>query len=284
MKLGYARVSTEDQRLDLQRARLIEAGCGKLFEEKVSGAARQRPALEQLLRELRADDILVVTRLDRLARSTAELLRIAEVISEKNAGLPSLGEPWADTTTPAGRMVLTMFAGVAEFERSLIKHRTDEGRQAAKRRGVWTAAEATARSEDPCPLPGPPWSRKAGPSAKSPGPSTSTPPPSTAASTRPKPPIRPYDSTPYRSDARASHRGADEDAVLGMRLGSRDGATRAHRPGLSPVPLSRVRQAVQRAQRRCATLLHGSPGWTASGRLVGGEPPIVEGACMPFKA
>src|SRR3954447_15207140 len=69
MKLGYARVSTEDQRLDLQRARLIEAGCGKLFEEKVSGAARQRPALEQLLRELRADDILVVTRLDRLARS-----------------------------------------------------------------------------------------------------------------------------------------------------------------------------------------------------------------------
>src|SRR4051794_10974340 len=136
MKLGYARVSTEDQRLDLQRARLIEAGCGKLFEEKVSGAARQRPALEPLLRELRADDILVVTRLDRLARSTAELLRIAEVISEKNAGLQSLGEPWADTTTPAGRMVLTMFAGVAEFERSLIKHRTDEGRQAAKRRGV----------------------------------------------------------------------------------------------------------------------------------------------------
>ena len=136
MKLGYARVSTEDQRLDLQRARLIEAGCGKLFEEKVSGAARQRPALEQLLRELRADDILIVTRLDRLARSTAELLRIAEVISEKNAGLQSLGEPWADTTTPAGRMVLTMFAGVAEFERSLIKHRTDEGRQAAKRRGV----------------------------------------------------------------------------------------------------------------------------------------------------
>ena len=83
MKLGYARVSTEDQRLDLQRARLNEAGCGRLFEEKISGAARQRPALERLLQELRADDILVVTRLDRLARSTAELLRIAEVIAEK---------------------------------------------------------------------------------------------------------------------------------------------------------------------------------------------------------
>ena len=132
MKLGFARVSTEDQRLDLQRARLKEGGCGKLFEEKVSGAARGRPALERLLQELRDDDILVVTRLDRLARSIAELLRIAE----KKAGLQSLEEPWADTTTPAGRMVLTMFAGVAEFERTLIRHRTDEGRQAAKHRGV----------------------------------------------------------------------------------------------------------------------------------------------------
>jgi hypothetical protein len=84
MKLGYARVSTEDQRLDLQRARLTDAGCGRLFEEKISGAARQRPALEQLLRELRADDVLVVTRLDRLARSTAELLRLVEAIREKD--------------------------------------------------------------------------------------------------------------------------------------------------------------------------------------------------------
>jgi DNA invertase Pin-like site-specific DNA recombinase len=85
---------------------------------------------------LRIGDVLVVTHLDRLARSTAELLRTAEVIAEKDAGLQSLEEPWADTTTPAGRMVLTMFAGVAEFERALIRHRTDEGRQAAKRRGV----------------------------------------------------------------------------------------------------------------------------------------------------
>src|SRR3954463_16349322 len=96
MKLGDARVSTEDQRLDLQRARLKEAGCGPVFEEKISGAARQRPALERLLQELRADDILVVSRLDRLARSTAELLRIAEVIKEKEAGLQSLEEPWGN--------------------------------------------------------------------------------------------------------------------------------------------------------------------------------------------
>ncbi len=120
----------------MQRARLNEAGCGRVFEEKVSGAVRQRPALERLLRELRANEILVVTHLDRLARSTAELLRIAEAIAKKDAGLQSLEEPWADTTTPAGRMVLTMFAGVAEFKRALIKHRTDEGSQAAKRRNV----------------------------------------------------------------------------------------------------------------------------------------------------
>ena len=81
-----ASVSTDDQRLDLQRVRLNEAGCGRLFEEKISGAARRRPALERLLQELRADDILVITRLDHLARSTAELLRIAEVIAEKDAG------------------------------------------------------------------------------------------------------------------------------------------------------------------------------------------------------
>ena len=136
MQQSDARVSTEDQRLELQHARLREVGCGKLFKEKISGAARQRPALERLLQDLRADDILVVTRLDRLARSTAELLRIAEVIAEKSAGLQALEEPWADTTMPAGRMVLTVFAGVAEFERALIRHRTDEGREAARRRGV----------------------------------------------------------------------------------------------------------------------------------------------------
>ncbi len=93
MKLGYARVSTEDQRLDLQRARLKEGGCGKLFEEKVSGAARGRPALERLLQELRDGDILVVTRFDRLARSTAELLRIAEVIPRRRPDYSHLRNP-----------------------------------------------------------------------------------------------------------------------------------------------------------------------------------------------
>ena len=136
MKLGYARVSTDDQTLDIQRQKLTAVGCEALFEEKISGAQRQRPELERLLAQLRKGDVLVVSRLDRLARSTAELLRISEVVTEKNAGLQSLDEPWADTTTPSGRMILTVFAGIAEFERHLIRSRTEDGRRAAQARGV----------------------------------------------------------------------------------------------------------------------------------------------------
>jgi hypothetical protein len=136
MKLGYARVSTEDQHLDGQCQRLSAAGCEKLFEEKLSGAKRNRPKLEKLIEQLRKGDVLVVTRLDRLARSTSELLRIAEWLTEKSAGLRSLDEPWADTTSPSGRMVMTIFAGIAEFERTLILSRTTDGRMAAKARGV----------------------------------------------------------------------------------------------------------------------------------------------------
>ena len=132
----YARVSTAGQDLAIQRDRLYEAAREKLFEEKTSGARKKRPQLERLLTELRADDVVVVTRLDRPARSTSELLRIAETTEEKNAELQSIAEPWADTTTPAGRMVLTVFAGIAEFERSLIATRTEEGRRAAQARGV----------------------------------------------------------------------------------------------------------------------------------------------------
>src|ERR1700742_1347672 len=103
MRLGYARVSTGDQTLDGQCQRLSAAGCEKLFEEKISGARRNRPKLEKLIEQLREGDILVVTRLDRLARSTSKL-RIAERLTEKSAGLQSLDEPWADTTSPSGRM------------------------------------------------------------------------------------------------------------------------------------------------------------------------------------
>ena len=136
MKLGYARVSTEDQNLEIQRERLSVAGCEMMFEEKISGAARGRPELEKLMGHLRKNDVLVVARLDRLARSTIELLHIAERIKEKQAGLQSLDEPWADTTSPSGVMIMTVFAGIAQFERTLILSRTDEGRKAAMARGV----------------------------------------------------------------------------------------------------------------------------------------------------
>ncbi len=136
MKIGYARVSTEAQSLDIQLQALRKDGCEKLLQEKVSGAVRARPQLQRLLDQLREGDTVVVCKLDRLARSTRDLLAIAEAIKQTGAGLRSLGEPWADTTSPAGTMVLTVFAGIGEFERALIVERTSIGRQAAKKRGV----------------------------------------------------------------------------------------------------------------------------------------------------
>ena len=134
--IGYARVSTDGQTLDQQRAALKAAGCKRVFEEKASGTQRGRPELVKMLDHLQPGNVVTVTRLDRLARSTRDLLDIAERIGQAEAGLRSLAEPWADTTTPAGRMVLTFFAGVAEFERSLIHERTSAGRAAAKAKGV----------------------------------------------------------------------------------------------------------------------------------------------------
>ena len=94
--------------------------CELFFEEKTLGARKRRPALEAMLEQIRADDIVVVTSLDRLAKSTLELLGIAEASIEKNSGIQSLDEPWADTTSPSGKMVMTVFGGIAEFGRSLI--------------------------------------------------------------------------------------------------------------------------------------------------------------------
>ncbi len=136
MLIGYARVSTDDQDLALQRAALKAAGSRRLYEEKVSGAKRDRTELVRMLDALRDEDVVVVTRLDRLARSTKDLLEVAEILNGIGAGLRSLAEPWADTTSPAGQMILTVFAGIAEFERSLIHQRTSTGREAAKKRGV----------------------------------------------------------------------------------------------------------------------------------------------------
>lgn len=134
--IGYARVSTDDQDLTNQRAELHAAGCSKIFAEKITGTQRDRPELARLLDHLRAGDVVTVTRLDRLARNTRDLLEIAERIQTMGAGLRSLAEPWADTSSPAGKMILTIMAGIAEFERSLIIDRTRNGREAAKARGV----------------------------------------------------------------------------------------------------------------------------------------------------
>src|SRR5215213_8958386 len=134
--IAYARVSTEGQALEAQVAQLKAAGAEKVFREKVSGAKSDRPQLRKAIAALEADDVLLVTRLDRLARSTRDLLNVLDEIAKKGAGFRSLNDAWADTTTPHGRLMLTVLGGLAEFERELIRARTGEGRERAKARGV----------------------------------------------------------------------------------------------------------------------------------------------------
>src|SRR4029453_7928873 len=135
-KYGYARVSTNGQDLGSQEAELLAAGCAKVFKEKISGAKTDRAALGKGIRKLESGDVLVVTRLDRLARSTRDLLNVLATIAEREAGFRSLKDAWADTTTPHGRLMLTVLGGLAEFERELIRARTRDGRARAKARGV----------------------------------------------------------------------------------------------------------------------------------------------------
>jgi DNA invertase Pin-like site-specific DNA recombinase len=134
--IGYARVSTNGQDLAGQIAELQAAGCGKIYREKVSGAKSDRQELRKLLRAIEPGDVLMVSRLDRLARSTRDLLNILDAVAQAGAGFRSLKDAWADTTTPHGRLMLTILGGLAEFERELIRARTGEGRKRAKARGV----------------------------------------------------------------------------------------------------------------------------------------------------
>src|ERR1700757_4868385 len=139
MKYGYARVSPggKSESVDAQTRQLTKAGCRKVFRDvHVSGAKTDRAQLRRLLDQLEADDVLMVTRLDRLARSTRDLLNTLAAITAKKAGFKSLGDAWADTTTSHGRLMLTVLGGLAEFERDLIRARTGEGRDRAKARGV----------------------------------------------------------------------------------------------------------------------------------------------------
>ena len=134
--LGYARVSTDGQTLDAQVSELKAAGAVTVFQEKVSGAITDRTQLLRAIKALGTDDVLIVTRLDRLARSTRDLLNTLASVNEAGAGFRSLRDGWADTTTAHGRLMLTVLGGLAEFERELIMTRTSEGRERAKLRGV----------------------------------------------------------------------------------------------------------------------------------------------------
>jgi DNA invertase Pin-like site-specific DNA recombinase len=136
MKYGYARVSTDGQSVEAQVRQLTKAGCKKVFRETASGVKTDRSQLRKALDQLDAGDVLMVTRLDRLARSTRDLLNTLATITDRKAGFRSLGDAWADTTSAHSRLMLTVLGGLAEFERELIRTRTGEGRARAKARGV----------------------------------------------------------------------------------------------------------------------------------------------------
>ena len=133
---GYARVSTDGQTLAAQEGELTAAGAAKVYAEKVSGAKTDRAELGKLLNRLQPGDTLIVTRLDRLARSTRDLLNILDTVAKAGAKFTSLQDKWADTTTPHGELMVTILAGLATFERHLIRSRTSEGRVRAQQRGV----------------------------------------------------------------------------------------------------------------------------------------------------
>jgi DNA invertase Pin-like site-specific DNA recombinase len=134
--IGYARVSTDGQTLDAQLAALKAAGAERVLSEKISGAITDRKALAKAIAALGYGDVLLVTRLDRLARSTRDLLNTLDAVSKAGAKFKSLADAWADTTTPHGELMITILAGLATFERHLIRARTDDGRKRAQARGV----------------------------------------------------------------------------------------------------------------------------------------------------
>src|ERR1700712_291448 len=131
MIYGYARVSTDGQSVEAQVRQLTKAGCKKVFRETASGAKTDQFQLRKALDQLDACDVLMVTRLDRLARSTRDLLNTLATITERKAGFRSLGDTWADTTSAHGRLMLTVLGGLAEFERELIMRSLSSGAERA---------------------------------------------------------------------------------------------------------------------------------------------------------
>lgn len=134
-RIGYARVSTYGQTLDAQLDQLSGDGCSTIYREKASGARADRRELGRMLRRIEAGDVVTVTRIDRLARSTFDLFAIVKQITDAGGQFRSLAEPWADTSTSTGRLMLAVLGGLADVERDLIRTRTAEGRSRAKARG-----------------------------------------------------------------------------------------------------------------------------------------------------
>jgi len=134
MLIGYARVSTQDQTLDLQKDALQKIGCTRIFTDTASGSTTERPGLTEALQFLRAGDVLVVWRLDRLGRSLQHLLETIARLQQRAIGFKSLTEN-IDTTTPGGKLIFHVFGALAEFERDLIRERTQAGLAAARQRG-----------------------------------------------------------------------------------------------------------------------------------------------------
>ena len=134
MKIGYARISTKDQSLSMQVDALEKAGCTQIHEEIASGAKTARPVLEEIIRNLREGDTLVIWKLDRLGRNLAHLIHLTTKLIEKRVGLISINDP-IDTTTSQGRLIFGIFASLAEFERELIRERTQAGLKSARARG-----------------------------------------------------------------------------------------------------------------------------------------------------
>jgi DNA invertase Pin-like site-specific DNA recombinase len=136
MIIGYCRVSTDGQSLEGQQSALLAAGAERVFAEKISGTVTDRKALVKAIAALGSGDVLLVTRLDRLARSTRDLLNVLAMVSDRGAGFRSLADPMIDTTSPHGKLILAVLGALAEFERSMILARTSEGRVRARARGV----------------------------------------------------------------------------------------------------------------------------------------------------
>lgn len=146
MLIGYARVSTDDQNLHLQSDALNQAGCEQIFKDQISGAKTERQGLQQALAYARAGDTIVVWRLDRLSRSLKDLIEMVAFLESKNIGLKSLQES-IDTASSSGKLIFHIFGALAEFERNLIKERTQAGLQAARARGR-TGGRPKALSKD----------------------------------------------------------------------------------------------------------------------------------------